>query len=106
MREVSIIENHSRRLEERVSEGPGEEGAGGGRVGGYDVRCGADLGGGLRLGGDEVARIDGEELAADLEGEGVCGCAGEGGWVLGVLGEGGGDGGEDVGHDVLGSAED
>ena len=56
--------------------------------------------------GDKVARVDGEERAADLEGEVVARGAGEEGGVGGVGGVGGGDGGEDGVHDVGGAADE
>ena len=54
----------------------------------------------------EVARVDGEELAADLEREAVRARAGEDGRLRGVGGVGGGDFGEDAADDVGRAADE
>ena len=77
MREVPIVEYDEVALQERITEDPAEQRARAGCVCSNDVVRDAPAavsGGGV---GDEVARVDGEEFATDLERERVRGGAGE-----------------------------
>lgn len=100
VREVPVVERDECALQERVAEAPAEERAGTRRVGADDVARDARGCVVRRVLRDEVARVDGEELAADLEREAVRARAGEDGRLRGVGGVGGGDFGEDAADDV------
>ena len=100
VREVPVVERDERALQKRVAEAPAEERARARRVGADDVARDARGRVVRRVLRDEVARVDGEELAADLEREAVRARAGEDGRLRGVGGVGGGDFGEDAADDV------
>lgn len=106
MCQIPIVERDQIGLEERVAEAPAEERAEARRVGGHDAARDA----GVRVAGallrDEVARVDGEELPADLEGERVRAVAGERRERVGVCGESGRDSAEDLGYDIVGAADE
>ena len=106
MCQVPIVERDQIGLEERVAEAPAEERAEARRVGGHDAARDA----GVRIAGallrDEVARVDGEELPADLERKRMRAVAGERRKRVGVCGESGRDGAEDLGYDVVWAANE
>ena len=101
VREVAVVEDDHVALEERVAEVPAEERARGGGVRADDVVRDARRHVALLVLRREVARVDGEHLAADLERERVRLVAWEGRLRVAVRGERGRDGGHDVVDDVL-----
>ena len=106
VREVPVVERDERALQKRVAEAPAEERARARRVGADDVARDARGRVVRRVLRDEVARVDGEELAADLEREAVRARAGEDGRLRGVGGVCGGDFGEDAADDVGRAADE
>ena len=75
VREVAVVEDDHVALQERVAEVPAEQRAAARGVRAHDVVRDARLGVALLVLRDEVAWVDGEHLAADLEGEAVGGIA-------------------------------
>lgn len=106
MGEVAVVEHDEVRLEERVAERPAEERALARRVCRDDIVRDARRGVARFVLCDEVARVERELLAADLEGQVVRRGAGECRLCGAVLGERGGDGLEDVADDIAGASEE
>ncbi len=87
MRQVAVIKRDEVRLEERVAEAPAEQCPAARWVCRDEVIRDAGRSIAVLVLRDKVARVDGEHLPADHEGESVGRCAGERGLSVGVFGE-------------------